>query len=273
MNPQFPKINYIEIIDRIGEGGTANVFKGVDLNYGTLVAVKVLSGNLFKNEKIREKLIEEAQRYLDLSHKGIVGLKDFIKNNDNYYLIMEFIEGQNLETHINKTTGPIPEQRALEMMVEILEAMAYAHKHNVLHLDIKPSNIMISNRKEIKILDFGISSDISDDTNSVELGGPIGTPYYMSPEQIDGKNIDKRSDIYSLGITLFQMLTGTVPFLGNYTREELFKKIKEGKLLKAKEIYPFVSDEVQIIIDKATHVDKQKRFKTIDEFIDAINET
>ena len=269
-NFDFPKINYIEIIEPIGAGGTANVYKGVDLNYGTLVAVKVLSGNLFKHEKVKAKLIEEADRYVYLNHKGIVRLKDFIIKSDNYYLVMEFIEGQNLERYISKTTGPIPEQRAIDMMAEILDAIGFAHENNVLHLDIKPSNIMISNNGEIKILDFGISADIKSDMEGVDLGAPVGTPYYMSPEQIEGKNIDKRSDVYALGITLFQMLTGSPPFAGDYTREELFKKIKSGKLIRAKEIYPFVSDEVQLVIDKATQVDKINRFQNTSEFLEAL---
>jgi len=256
------RINHIEIIEEIGSGGTASVLKGVDLNNGRLVAVKVLWSNLFKSDEIKKRFIFEANQYLYLNHPGIVALKDFIIKDDAYYLVMEYIEGQNLDEYINKVTGPMPENKAISIMLEILEAVGYAHKNNVLHLDIKPANIMIDGNSKIKLLDFGISSEGQQDTN----GQIMGSPLYMSPEQITGKNIDKPSDIYSLGITFFQMLTGNTPYSGNMSREELFAKIQEGNLPKAKSIYPFVSDKIQSIIDNATQTDRNKRFQSTEEF-------
>jgi serine/threonine-protein kinase len=256
------RINHIEIIEEIGSGGTASVLKGVDLNNGRLVAVKVLWSNLFKSDEIKKRFIFEANQYLYLNHPGIVALKDFIIKDDAYYLVMEYIEGQNLDEYINKVTGPMPENKAISTMLEILEAVGYAHKNNVLHLDIKPANIMIDGNSKIKLLDFGISSEGQQANN----GQIMGSPLYMSPEQITGKNIDKPSDIYSLGITFFQMLTGKTPYTGNMSREELFAKIQEGNLPKAKSIYPFVTDKIQSIIDNATNTDRTKRFQSTDEF-------
>jgi len=257
------RINNIELIEEIGNGGTASVIKGVDLNNGKLVAVKVLWKNLFKSEEIKERFIFEANQYLYLEHPSIVKLSDFIKKDEGYYLVMEYIDGQNLEDYINKVTGPIPEKRAIEMMSEILDAVGYAHKNNILHLDLKPANIMINQNGKIKLLDFGISKNNSEASN----GQIVGSPFYMSPEQISGKNIDKQSDIYALGITLFQMLTGSTPFPDNITRKELFELISSGKLFKAKDVYPFISKTSEQIIEKATHVDKNKRFKSTEDFI------
>ena len=259
---QFQRINHIEIIEEIGTGGTASVLKGIDLNNGRLVAVKVLWSNLFKSDEMRKRFVFEANQYLYLKHPGIVSLKDFIIREDAYFLVMEFVDGSNLEEYINKVSGPIPEIRAIAMMKEVLDAIGYAHENNVLHLDIKPSNIMIDGSGRIKILDFGISNE----STKVNTGQIMGSPLYMSPEQTLGKNIDSRSDIYSLGITLFQMLTGTTPLRGNMSRDELFTKIREGKLPKAKEVYPFISDHLQAVIDKATCVDMNDRFKSTMEF-------
>ena len=260
MTPQ--RINHIEIIDEIGSGGTANVLRGVDLNNGRLVAVKVLWSSLFKSDDLKQRFIFEANQYLYLNHPGIVALKDFIIKEDAYYLVMEYIDGQNLDEYINKVTGPMPEHKAVSIMLEVLDAVGYAHNNNVLHLDIKPANIMIDNNNKIKLLDFGISNEAQKQNN----GQIMGSPLYMSPEQIKGKNINKPSDIYSLGITFFQMLTGTTPYSGNMTRQELFAKVLEGNLPKANSFYPFVTDKIQKIIDKATELDSDKRYQSTDEF-------
>ena len=265
---QLKRINNIEVVEQIGSGGMASVFKGVDLNTGQLVAVKILWSNLFKNENMKQCFVSEANHYLYLQHPGIVRLKDFIIKEDAYYLVMEFVDGINLEEYINKVSGPIPEDKAIELMKEVVSAIIYAHEKNVLHLDLKPANIMIDLNGKVKILDFGISHEGA----SVAKGNVMGSPLYMSPEQTEGKDIDNRSDIYSLGITFFQMLTGKTPLKGNSSREELFQKIREGKLPKAKEFYPYVSDALQLLIDKATQINKSNRFKNANEFLDQLNE-
>jgi serine/threonine-protein kinase len=256
------RINNIEIVEELGSGGTASVLKGVDLQTGQLVAVKVLWNNLFKNESMRKRFIFEANQYLYLRHPGIVSLRDFIIKEEAYYLVMEFVDGVNLEEYINKVSGPVPEPKAIQIMAEILGAIEYAHNAGVLHLDIKPANIMLDSSGKIKILDFGISNDES----KMESGTVMGSPLYMSPEQTTGKNVDKQSDIYALGITLFQLLTGTTPLRGNISRDELFEKIRNGNLPKAKEFYPFVSDALQLIIDKSTATNKNQRYSNVKDF-------
>jgi serine/threonine protein kinase len=255
-------VGHIEIIKEIGAGGTASVFLGIDLNTGFPVAVKMLWKNLFKTSEMKERFIMEANQYLYLKHPNIVSLRDFIIKEDAHYLVMEYIDGYNLDEYINKVSGPIPESKAIKMIMQVLDAVEFAHKRDVLHLDIKPANIMINKEGVIKLLDFGIATD----SKKIIDGQIVGSPLYMSPEQTIGKNIDHQSDIYSLGITFFQMLTGSPPINGNTTKQELFNRIRKGSLPRAKEIYPFVADALQNILDKATNVDVLGRYKTVDDF-------
>jgi serine/threonine-protein kinase len=259
--------NHIVLVENIGSGGTARIYKAVDTNTGFPVAVKVLWTNLFKNESMKERFLKEANHYLYLVHPNIIQLKDFIQKDDASYLVMEYVEGQNLEEYITNFSGPIPEAQAIRIIKDVLSGIQYAHEQDVLHLDIKPSNIMITKAGEIKIIDFGISTGFME----ANKGTVMGSPLYMSPEQTEGYDIDNRTDIYSLGITFFQMLTGTTPIKGNISRDELFAQKRAGDLPKAKSFYPFVSDYIQEIIDKATMVDKNKRFQSADEFSKALN--
>ena len=262
------RINYIELLEDLGAGGTASVKLGIDLNTGFLVAVKVLFKSLFKNDTVKEKFISEANHYLYLNHPNIVDLKDLIIKEDAYYLVMEYIEGETIEDYINKTSGPIPEEVAVPMMNEVLLAINYAHKNNVVHLDLKPSNIMLTKNNEIKVLDFGISSDIGKDLS----GSIMGSPMYMSPEQVKGSKVDTRTDIYALGVTLHQMLTANLPYSNNISREELFETIKTKPLKRVNEFVPWVSEEAQEIIDRATAKKPVLRYSNCHEFMDDLNE-
>lgn len=261
------RIDYIEIIDDLGAGGVASVMLGVDRQTGFPVAVKALHQSLFKNEVIKKKFIKEANHYVYLKHDNIVKLKNLIIKEDAIYLVMEFIEGDTLEHYINKISGPIPLEIAVPMMNDILSAIGYAHKKNIVHLDIKPSNIMITKEGDIKVLDFGISADLNN-----EIGNQgMGTPFYMSPEQIDGKYIDHKSDIFSLGITLFQMITAKLPF-PKLEREKLFDFIKNKPLKKVNQHINLNDVRLQQIIDLATKKNPKYRYRSCQEFSIDLNE-
>lgn len=248
---------HIEIVEKLNEGGTANVYLGVDTWTGYPVAVKELKGNFFKSDFVRRKFKEEANRYLYLNHPNIVKLQDFIDAGSTHYLVMEFVEGHNLNEYQNNVTGPMPSPMAALLMSEVLKALDYAHKEGVLHLDIKPSNVMLSQSNEIKVLDFGISQDSSESNNSKM----VGTPNYMSPEQIEGKGIDHRADIYSAGVTLYELITGKPPFTECEDRSQLFQAIKEKPI-------PGIPGEAEInrIIRKATSKDKKDRYQSCSDF-------
>tara|TARA_B110001452_G_scaffold196209_1_gene166197 strand:+ start:157 stop:978 length:822 start_codon:yes stop_codon:yes gene_type:complete len=257
------KVNYIDIIDELGAGGTASVYLGIDNHSGFPVAVKVLHKSLFKNDFIKKKFIAEANHYVYLRHPNIVQLKDLIIKEDAIYLVMEYVDGDTLEDYINKISGPIPEEIAIPILKEILLAIEYAHNKKVIHLDIKPSNIMITKDGDLKVLDFGISADLNLDNNDPTMGSPM----YMSPEQVSGEKLDLKSDIYSLGITFFQMLTAKFPYKLNLSREELFKSIKYGDLKKINDFVPWGSKECQNIINKATEKTTYLRYKDCKKFI------
>jgi serine/threonine protein kinase len=260
------RIEHIEMIEQIGSGGAGSVWKGVDLHTGKLVAVKVLWKNLFKDEKIRKKFLEEANQYLYLEHPNIVKLKDFIAKDSGYYLVMEYIDGQTLEEYINKVTGPIPEEVAAAILIEVLAAIGYAHQQNIIHLDLKPANIMISAEGVIKVLDFGISSK----SEEAGLGNVMGSPMYMSPEQIDGKGVDHRSDIYALGVTLHQMLCGQLPYPTNMSKFQLFQHIKEKPLPRLSSFVSWASDIAQFLVDTATAKNPNHRFPSCEAFKEAL---
>ncbi len=258
----LPKLEYYEILGIIGQGGTGIVYDSIDLRSGFRVAVKALYKSRFKDKTIRKKFKEEANLYLYLNHPNIAKLKDFIIKGDQYYLVMEFIEGRTLDEYINMVSGPIPPEKAIPFFCQILDAIAYAHHQNIVHLDIKPSNIMLLNdEKTIKVLDFGIAG-----TGAAQPEKMMGTPMYMSPEQVSMSVIDRRSDIYSLGATLHQMLTGALPYPSNLTQQELFSRIKNQPLQRLKDLYPALPVLLQEIIDKATRKDPEKRFFTCEEF-------
>tara|TARA_Y100000813_G_scaffold193741_1_gene173357 strand:- start:323 stop:1126 length:804 start_codon:yes stop_codon:yes gene_type:complete len=263
------RINYIDLIEPIGTGGEAKVMLGVDNQSGYPVAVKILHKSLFKNEKARERFKDQANLILYLNHKNIVKLVDYIEDEEDIYLVMEYIEGDTLEDYINNISGPIPLEIAVPMMLEILSAIEFAHKRKIIHLDIKPSNIMITKKGDIKILDFGISVDLKNKEMSNQI---MGSPFYMSPEQIDGKNINLKSDIYSLGITFHQMLTARLPFPTSISREELFNVIKRKPLKRLNEFVPWLTDDVQEVIDIATNKLESLRYLDCKEFSKEISE-
>lgn len=259
-------IDYIEILDDLGAGGVASVRLGVDRHTGYPVAVKTLHQSLFKNELIKEKFIREANHYVYLRHENIVKLRNLIIKEDAIYLVMEYIEGDTLEHYINNISGPIPQEIAIPMMLDVLSAMDFAHNRNIVHLDIKPSNIMITKEGDIKVLDFGISSDLSKEM----ANHGMGTPFYMSPEQIDGYNVDHRSDIFSLGITFFQMLTAKLPFpIKN--REQLFHHIKYKSLDELTNYISKNGNKLQDVFKKATEKNPSKRIKSCKQFSEELN--
>lgn len=264
-----PNLPYYHILEQIGHGGTGAVYKAIDERSGFLVAVKVLFKRAFENNFIRDKFIEEANRYLYLDHPNIVGLKDFIIGEEGYYLVMEYVEGLSLDKYIRNITGPIPEEVAKAIMVEVLKAMSYAHQEGVIHMDLKPANIMVADNGDIKVLDFGIATEKGESNYKV-----MGSPLYMSPEQVKGKGIDSTSDIYSLGVTLYQMITAQEPYPSNISKDELFQLILHSPFISNSGMSKdMLSEEFSRIIQKATAKDKRSRYKTCSDFITDLEAT
>jgi eukaryotic-like serine/threonine-protein kinase len=259
------KINNIELVHPINSGGTAIVYWGVDLFTGKAVAVKELRAGLFKNEFVKQKFIEEANQYLYLDHPNIVQLIDFIITDDNYYLVMEFVEGKNLFDYMTTVTGPLPMQNVALLLNEVLSALNYIHKKGLIHLDVKPSNIMLSSDDRIKLIDFGIAQNVS----LQRMEKAMGSPAYMSPEQIEGKNVNNQTDIYSVGIAMYELLTGKLPFHNCTTKEEVFYTIENYELPWLQPIHEMdfqFEKEINHIFKKATNKNLNSRYKTCEEF-------
>jgi serine/threonine protein kinase len=265
------RISYIEIIKELNAGGTAKIYLGVDTHTGFLVAVKELDAQLFKNPEIKQLFISEANRYLYLDHPNIVKLENLLllPNHDTGYLVMEYIDGKNLKEYINGVTGPLPFANAAMFVCEALNAIDFAHNHGFVHNDIKPSNIMLTEKEpiEIKLIDFGISID----TNQKQVLENMFTPYYASPEQtIPGHLVDKRTDIYSMGVTLYELVVGRPPFSGkNLSRNELIEKVRSEKVPEvfSAEIFnqPYL-ELINEIIQKATQKDPDYRYQNCKDF-------
>ena len=265
-NQPLMPLYYIDHL--IAEGGTAKVYWGIDRRSGFPVAIKELKIRHFKNTVIREKFKNvETQLYLYMQHPNIPRLVDFIDmhEQEKLFIIMEFIQGKSLEQYIYGEIGLIPEEKALPMFIDILDTVAYLHNNGVLHLDIKSNNIMLQPNGKIKLLDMGIASRMSDASDSTGFG----TPAYMPPEQSEKRQCGRYTDIFALGIMLFEMLTGTIPFAGQ-TTSEIRQKIKFDPTPQMNRIYPIIKPQLQSIVEKALAKEPMMRYQSCESFADAI---
>lgn len=249
-----------EIEKIIGEGGMANVYLAKDTILGRKVAVKVLRGDLAGDEKFVRRFQREARSASSLSHSNIVEIYDVGEDEGNFYIVMEFIEGKTLKQLIKKR-GVLTLSETVDIMLQLLDALSSAHDSCIIHRDIKPQNIMVKESGLVKITDFGIAVAL----NSVELtqtNSVMGSVHYLPPEQASGKGSTVRSDIYSLGILMFEMLTGRMPFRGDSAVEIALKHMKE-ELPSPKELNPVMPQSVENIILKAAAKNPKNRYRDV----------
>ena len=262
--------NY-EIKELIDEGGMGSIYLGIHKHLPRKAAIKVLNPLLRNRPEIVERFKNEAFILSSLQHPNIVALFDYIENKEANYIIMEYIDGETLAEYIETTTGPIPEKRTILLFLKILDAVNYAHEKNIIHRDIKPANFIIDKESNIKILDFGIAKSIDSISKSLtQTGLKVGTTLFMSPQQVRGQVLDRRTDIYSLGVTLFQMVTGQLPYDENDTEYDLYNLIVNQAFPNPKDFYVGVSDEMHKIIQKATAKRPLDRYQSCEEFSKAL---
>ncbi|HLG42900.1 MAG TPA: protein kinase [Planctomycetota bacterium] len=258
-----PVPGYI-LIDRVGKGGYGEVFRARQLSMDRLVALKILSPKATASKNFVERFFKEAQSAAKLNHRAIIQAYDAGCANGLYYFAMEFVPGETARDLVKKN-GPFPEKRALEILLEVLDALSYIHKHRLIHRDIKPENFLITQDGRVKICDFGLAkSEEVEDTGARE-GYTLGTPYYMSPEQISGdKNLDIRSDLYSLGSTVFYLLTGVHLFEGKDTRAVMSQHLNVAPRAPSA-VVPGIRKGTDSILLKLLQKDRRRRYATPDQ--------
>jgi len=260
------QIRDYKIIKKIGEGGMGTVYLAKDIMLEREVAIKVLNPLLTKDSQFTDRFRHEAKVQASLIHPNIVTLYNYFREGDNYCMVMEYVEGATLKQLITNT-GPLPEQKVVWVLNQILEAVGFAHKKGIIHRDIKPSNILLIGDNTVKILDFGIAK-ILQDKGLTKTGTKMGTIYYMSPEQVKAvKDIDHRTDIYSIGVTLYEMLSGRIPFNVDTDSDfEIMNEIVIGEIKDPREYYPHISDWLVKVLFASVHKDRTKRIQNSDEF-------
>jgi len=265
-------LNY-KVVSLIGRGGMGAVYLAEHENIaGQRAAVKVINANMV-NSFTRDLLQSEAKLLSTLHHQNIVSFLDYhIDDDGNIYLIMEYAEGDSLDSYINHKNGLIVEERICPLFEPILDGVGYAHSKGIVHRDIKPANVVVTTDGTPKILDFGIAKIVGKGGEGHNETMIMGTPSYMSPEQVRGEALDQRSDIYSLGVLLHQMLTGNAPYdTTTLTEQDINRKVVEEPLPRMRTYYKYVSDKVQAVVDKATAKNPDDRYQSCDEFKKALH--
>ena len=244
-----------EIMGRIGTGGMADVYKGIDRTLNRYVAIKVLKREFREDETFVKKFRTEAQSAAGLTHPNIVNVYDVGEDRGLYYIVMELVEGITLKDYIQKK-GRLTPKEVISIGVQVCSAMEMAHSHNIIHRDIKPQNIMISKEGKIKVTDFGIAKATSSNTISTNV---MGSVHYTSPEQARGGYSDAKSDIYSLGITMYEMITGRLPFDGDSTVSIALKHLQED-MVEPSELVKDIPYSLEQIILKCTQKSPARRY-------------
>jgi serine/threonine protein kinase len=264
-------IGNLRITSEIGKGGMGAVYLAEHVRLvGKKFAIKSLSSVLTQDPQFRERFHQEAQNQAQLDHHNIVQVTDFIEDNGEFFLIMEYVDGQSLSDKI-KEKGKLEEKEALSIFKAVLEGLNFAHCKGIIHRDVKPSNILIDKSGRARITDFGIAI-LAGSERLTATGTAIGTSWYMSPEQIiHPRDIDHRSDVYSAGIVLYEMLTGDVPFDGE-TDYDIKNKQVNSPPPNPCHRNPEISEKLAQIILKALKKDPDDRFQGCAEFLDQIRE-
>ncbi|SDC57543.1 MULTISPECIES: Stk1 family PASTA domain-containing Ser/Thr kinase [unclassified Candidatus Frackibacter] len=259
--------NRYQIKKKIGEGGMALVYEAKDKLLNRKVAIKVLRSQFANDTEFVERFRQEAQAVASFSHPNIVNIFDIGKDNGTHYIVMENVKGETLKERIEQEDR-LDVVMALEITKQISEALVVAHRKQIVHCDIKPANILLTPEGRAKLTDFGIARALTSATLK-QTETVIGSAHYFSPEQAKGDKIDDRSDIYSLGVVLYEMVTGEVPFKGETPVSVALKHIKDKPTLPTK-INPNLSLEVESIILKALNKESRKRYSSIVEMLEAI---
>ncbi len=262
--------NRYQLLERIGGGGMAIVYKAKCLLLNRYVAVKILRSEFTDDEEFVKRFRVEAQAAASLNHPNIVSIYDVGKQDDAQYIVMEFIDGITLKDYINQS-GAMPWKEAVSIAIQICSALEQAHKNQIVHRDIKPHNIMLTKEGIAKVTDFGIARAVTSATITM-VGSTIGSVHYFSPEQARGGYTDEKSDLYSLGVTLYEMVTGKVPFDGDSPVAVALKHIQE-KAERPADVNPTIPKGVNDLIVKAMKKNQDLRYPNATQMLNDLQRT
>lgn len=256
------------VIERIGSGGMSVVYRAQDLSLGRIVALKVLHENLTDDEGFLRRFQREAHAVANLSHPNIVTVHDVGQDNNRHYIVMEFVDGRTLKQLIrlqNQQGRPLIISQALDLAIQICAGIGYAHRANLVHCDVKSQNILVTRDDRVKVADFGIARAMSEATQHTLDGQIWGTPHYFSPEQAAGQPASPASDVYAIGVVLFELLTGRLPFLADTPTALALKHMQEPPP-RASEFNPLVPHQLDQILLKVLSKEPAARYRTGDQF-------
>ncbi|GAB6929747.1 serine/threonine protein kinase PrkC [Paenibacillus sp. JCM 10914] len=254
-----------KIIERIGGGGMALVYKAQDILLNRNVAIKVLRQQFVHDEEFIRRFRREAQSAASLSHSNVVSIYDVGQEDEVHYIVMEYIEGQNLN-EIIKERAPLQVDEAVRIATQICDALGHAHHNQIIHRDIKPHNILIGRNGRVKVTDFGIARAVTS-TTITQTGSVVGSVHYFSPEHAKGVVTGEKSDLYSLGIVIYQMLTARLPFLGESPISVALKHLQE-EFDDPREVNPLIPQSVENIILKSMRKNPEERYQSAEEMMD-----
>ncbi|MBF0568527.1 MAG: protein kinase [Nitrospirae bacterium] len=268
----FAKMGRYEILGVLGEGAMGVVYRGHDTIIDRVVAIKTVKMENVDSPQKKNELIEhfyhEARIAGKLSHPNIAHIYDVGQDNGVHYLVLEYVEGITLKAAISEQ-AEMPLLEKLRILIDIGRTLHYAHQHGVIHRDIKPANIMLLNNSHIKIMDFGIAMMASSAEGQAAQGGLLGTPAYLSPEQINGASLDRQTDLFSLGVLSYEFLSGKKPFIAS-TIHELLDKILNTEPALPYKINPRLDESLSRLVLKALEKNKARRCQSASEFADLL---
>lgn len=268
-NTGAKNIGGYEIIEKLGEGGMGIVYKARQVNMDRIVALKILSPSFGQNQDYIQRFFREARSAGKLDHPNVVRGIDVGEADGYYYFSMEYVDGESLKQFLDRS-GRMNEKAAGMVVIQVAKALEHAQKFKIVHRDIKPDNIFLSKDNVVKLGDLGLAKP-EGEVSLTQVGIPVGTPCYISPEQaLNTGQVDVRSDIYSLGVTLYQMLTGTVPYQDSSYLEAVTKHVQE-ELPPIRQINPTLSDEIVFLVNKMTRKEQKDRFQSPTELIHVMN--
>lgn len=257
---QFAFQSIFEKVKPIGKGGMAEIFKAYQPSLGRYVVLKKLKAELESNPEVQERFRREAKTLSLILHQNIAHVFDLVETSVGSYILMEYMDGIDLSTVIQKV-GAIPPREAASILLGVARGVAYIHTHELIHRDIKPSNIRLTSRGEVKLMDFGIAINF-DNPALTQPGNVVGSPYYLSPEQVIGDNITQQTDIFLLGVTFYEMLTGVRPFLeeGNQT---IFSRIRTASFLPPRKVNKSIPRSLELIIHQCLKKEPSRRYHSL----------